>query len=547
MFLREIKKQNGSSTIAIVESIRVGDKVVQKVIRTFGTHKDSKEISIIKEAAEKVIVEMMDAIDPVLPGLDPTDFHVRKTKPKRATNQLQVEGLEHDGSISVGIQEVFSPLFSEMGLDNIITNSNKDVEWNDNLKKMVLARIEDPASKLSTSENLEKDHDIILPVQKIYRTMDKISLVEEEIKEQIRKATLTALDQRINVMFYDVTTLYFESFYRDDLRVQGFSKDCKFKETQVVLALATTTEGLPLTYELFPGNTSEGKTLLTVIEKMKDKYGPERIQLVADRAMFNEANLMALENLGIEYIVAAKLKSLPKELKKEIISNKEGRSDEEKYWHQEYEFKNRRLIVSYTEDRKNKDEYDRSKLVDRLEKKIKNQSVPIYQLIPNQGTKKYLNIKPGSVATINREKIELDKQWDGLHGVITNKNNQREVSEILQTYKGLWQIEEAFRITKTDLKVRPIYHWKAARIKAHISICFIAYALLSQLRFRLNKKNIKMSPRKIREELSRIVKVKIRNKITKTNVILPTRLNDLQKSIYLAMGIKSQIQKATIL
>jgi transposase len=547
MFVREIKKQNGSSTIAIVESIRVDDKVIQKVIRTFGTHKDPKEISIIKEAAEKVIVEMMDSLNPVLPGLDPTEFHVRKTKPKKATNHLQVEGLEHEGSISVGTQEVFSPLMSEMGLDNIITNTNKDAEWNDNLSKLVLARIEEPVSKLNTSENLEKDHDIILPVQKIYRTMDKISSVEEQIKDQIRKSTLATLDQRINVMFYDVTTLYFESFHRDELRVQGFSKDCKFKETQVVLALATTSEGLPLTYELFPGNTSEGKTLLRVIEKMKDKYGPERILLVADRAMFNDVNLTTLEKLNVEYIVAAKLKSLPKEVKNKVISNKEVQSDQVKYWHQEYEFQNRRLIVSYTEDRKNKDEYDRKKLVERLEKKITDKTVPISQLITNQGTKKYLNIKPGSTATINREKIESDSKWDGLHGVITNKDNQREVGEILQTYKGLWQIEEAFRITKTDLKVRPIYHWKPSRIKAHISICFIAYALLAQLRYRLNKNNITISPRKIREELSRIVKVKIRNKITQTNVILPTKLNDIQKSIYSTMGIKPKIQKATIL
>lgn len=174
--------------------------------------------------------------------------------------------------------------------------------------------------------------------------------------------------------------------------------------------------------------------------------------------MFNDANLTTLEKLNIEYVVAAKLKSLPKEVKNKIISNKEVQSDQVKYWHQEYEFKNRRLIVSYTEDRKNKDEYDRKILVERLEKKITDKTVPLSQLITNQGTKKYLNIKPGSTATINREKIKDDSKWDGLHGVITNKENQREVSEILQTYKGLWQIEEAFRITKTDLKFRPIYH-----------------------------------------------------------------------------------------
>lgn len=182
MFVREIKKPNGSSTIAIVESIRVDDKVIQKVIRTFGTHKDPKEISIIKEAAEKIIVEMMDFLNPVLPGLDPAEFHVRKTKPKKATNHLQVEGLEHDGSISVGIQEVFSPLMSEMGLDNIITGTNKDAEWNDNLSKLVLARIEEPVSKLNTSEKLEKDHDIIFPFKRYIEQWIKLALLKNELR-----------------------------------------------------------------------------------------------------------------------------------------------------------------------------------------------------------------------------------------------------------------------------------------------------------------------------------------------------------------------------
>jgi transposase len=547
MFVREIKKPNGSSTIAIVESIRVDNKVVQKVIRTFGTHKDEREISIIKEAAEKVVVEMINASNPVLPGFDPTEFHVKKSRSKKTPDQVNVDGLEHVGSIPVGVQEVFSPLITEMGFDTIIKDSNKDIEWNENLKKLVLARIEEPTSKLNTSEFLERDHDIILPVQKIYRTMDKVSAFEDQIKERIRLSTLTTLDQKINIMFYDVTTLYFESFRPDELRHQGFSKDCKFKETQVVLALATTTEGLPLTYELFPGNTSEGKTLLTVIEKMKFKYGPEKILLVADRAMFNEINLSTLDDLNVEYIVAAKLKALPKEMKDKITSYKEKQRLELKYWHTEYEFKDRRLIVNFTEDRKNKDEYDRKKLVERLEKKLKNKTIPVSELITNNGTKKYVNIKVGSSATINTEKIDSDKKWDGLHGVITNKNNHREVEEILQTYKGLWQIEEAFRITKTDLKVRPIYHWKPSRIKAHIAICFMAYTLLAQLRYRLKKNGIELSPRKIKDELNRVVKVKIRNKTTQTNIVLPSKLNDIQKSIYSTLKIKTQLQKAIVL
>ena len=547
MFVREIKKPNGSSTIAIVESVREGDKVIQKVVRTLGTHKDEREIAIVKEAGNKLIVEMMDAQNPVLPGFDPADFHKIKTRPKKNTSpQLSVEGLEHTGLISVGVQEVFAPLFTEMGFCEVIQGTNKDAEWTSNLEKLVLSRIEDPVSKLNTSENLERDHEVILPVQKLYRTMDKVSDFEEVIKEKIRLSTLTTLDQKINVMFYDVTTLYFESFKPDELRHQGFSKDCKFKETQVVLALATTTEGLPLTYELFPGNTSEGKTLITVIEKMKNKYGAEKVMVVADRAMFTELNLLTLDSLGVEYIVAAKLKGLPKEFKEQVLNYKKGQSSDIKLWHHEIEFKERRLIISYSEDRKNKDEYDRKKVVDRLVKKTNGKTIPVSQLITNHGTKKYVNTKSG-FATVNKEKIEKDKLWDGLHGVITNKNNPREVEEILQTYRGLWQIEAAFRVTKTDLKIRPVYHWKESRIRAHIAICFMAYALLVQIKYRLNHQGLNLSVRKIKEELSRVVKVKIRNKHSKTEVILPAKLNEIQQSIYKALKITPDINKATVL
>ncbi len=546
MFVREIKKPNGSSTIAIVESTRHGDKVIQKVIRSFGTHKDDREIAIIKEAANKIIIEMMDAQNPVLPGIDPASFHQIKTRPKKLSPQLTVEGLEHIGSVSVGVQEIFSPLFKEFEFDQVITGSKKDIEWSSNLETLVLSRIEDPVSKLHTSENLEKDHEIILPVQKIYRTMDKVSQFEDLIKEKIRLSTLNTLDQKINVMFYDVTTLYFESFKPDDLRHQGFSKDCKFKETQVVLALATTYEGLPLTYELFPGNTSEGKTLITVIEKMKSKYGADKIQLVADRAMFSKINLSTLDNLGIEYIVAAKLKSLPKEFKEKILSIKSDQPLKIQKWHSELNYLERRLIVSYTEDRAKKDAFDRQKLVDRLKKKSDGKDIPVGNLITNSGTKKYLRIKSGS-ADINEEKIKADELWDGLHGVITNKDNLREVEDILNTYRGLWQIEEAFRITKTDLKVRPVYHWKESRIRAHIAICFMAYTLLVQVRYRLKQAGINLSPRKIQEELSRVMRVKIKNKISKTEVILPTQLTEVQKLIYSALKITPEIIKAKIL
>ena len=174
-------------------------------------------------------------------------------------------------------------------------------------------------------------------------------------------------------LFFDVTTLYFESIDVDDARNFGYSKDNKFKETQIMLALVTTHEGLPLTYLIFPGNTYEGHTLVHAVDELKKSYDVERVLFVADRAMFNETNLKALEDSGIHYIVAARLKSLPKTLKNEILNNefyKATKVDNELHWTKTLAYKDRRLIVSYSSKRARKDAADRQRLIDRLLKKV---------------------------------------------------------------------------------------------------------------------------------------------------------------------------------
>ena len=124
----------------------------------------------------------------------------------------------------------------------------------------------------------------------------------------------------VNVVLFDVTTLHFESVEKDGLRNFGFSKDGKFKEVQVVLALMTTNEGHPVGYKLFPGNTSEGKTLLEHMEEIKKELDLKRLTLIADRAMSSEANLARMEESGINYVVACKLSKLPKGEREKVLS-----------------------------------------------------------------------------------------------------------------------------------------------------------------------------------------------------------------------------------
>jgi transposase len=358
--------------------------------------------------------------------------------------------------------------------------------------------------------------------------------IEEKIKNKIFQSSMSLLDYEVDVLFFDVTTLYFESFSPDDLRAFGFSKDCKFKETQIVLALVTNNRGVPLTYEIFPGNQSEGKTLIEVVKKIKTNYNIKNVVMVADRAMFSEANLSFLEAEGIHYIVAAKLKTMKRSVQGEFLNESACPFDG---WVKDIAVENRRLIVSYSTDRAKKDYKQRIRLVDRLMKKARDGKIPLKELINNNGTKKYILVS-GEKAVINETKVFLDGQWDGIHGVITNyKSTEKTPQEILERYRGLWKIEEVFRINKHDLKMRPIYHWKPERIRAHILICFMAYVMLNTAKLILEKNSIRLSVADIRKEVAKRQASIIRDKRTQRRYFVPANFTETQKSIYKAFRI----------
>jgi transposase len=175
-------------------------------------------------------------------------------------------------------------------------------------------------------------------------------------------------------------------------------------------------------------------------------------------------------------------------------------------------------------------------LIDRLLKKEINGKVKIKDLITNYGTKKYIKVTGGE-AKINELRIEADAQWDGLHGVITNCS-EKSSTKILERYRGLWQIEEAFRVNKHSLKMRPIFHWTPKRIRAHILLCFVAYALTKYATYRLNKKVDSFSIEKLRDildgtEASIIIDLKTSNRF-----VIPSKLTEEMKKTYSIFGLK---------
>jgi transposase len=539
MFIREDKRDNGAISIRIVESVRQGDRVVQKTVRSLGQHKDAKELEIMRKAALALIVEMKNARTPILPMFDISEFHAPKKKEKLSQEIVSVCNLREENRINNGIYDIYGTLYKELGFDKLIRETRDDKKWNKTLEACVLARLAQPTSKSKAAKLIKDKFNIKLDLDHVYRMMNHVACLEDRIKEEISKQTQTLFKSKVDVLLFDVTTLYFESTERDGLRDFGFSKDCKFNNTQVVLALMTTTDGTPMGYELFPGNTSEGKTLIAVVEKVRNQHDLNSVMLVADRAMFSASNLEYMEELGVKYVVAAKLKSLKRGMQEAILNSNTFRPRKvanEMYWVSEFNLSNKqKLIVSYSSVRAKKDATDREKILSKLQKKAKSGKIKLTDLVTNQGSRKFITSTKNE-AVIDENKIDKNSRWDGLHGIITNVKDKTP-AELLTRYRELWKIEEAFRINKHDLRLRPIYHWKPARIKAHISICYIAFALMSYAKIKLRGKKLDISLETLREELLESQSSILKDIHSKTVFSVPSKPTDMQRVIYKAFGL----------
>jgi transposase len=357
-------------------------------------------------------------------------------------------------------------------------------------KNLVLARLYYPVSKLRTSDHLLQNKGMDIPVQKIYRYLDKLySEQKEHIQEISYQHTLTILDGVMNVVFYDVTTLYFQIDDEDQVRKRGFSKEGKHQNPQIVLGLLVSVDGYPLAFDIFEGNKFEGHTMLPIIDTFKEKYKLDKLVIVADSGLLSKQNIEGLQQKGYEFILGARIKNEPKDLKVKILAL-ELKNGGSKIIEKPDGLK---LIVSYSDKRAKKDGYNRDRGLQRLEKQIKSGKLTKSN-INNRGYNKYLKMDGTVAISIDRSKYEADAKWDGLKGYVTNTTLSK--NDVIENYGHLWKIEKAFRISKHDLKIRPIYHRLQRRIEAHITINFAAYKVYKELERQLKEKNAGLSPEK---------------------------------------------------
>ena len=474
MFVR--KKKNRSGTVSVVIADKSSGKF--KELKTIGVSSAPDEIVRLEVKARQWIDEYS--------GQMTLDFDESAQALQEARNTIA----RIERTLQNTPQVILGHIYDRIGF-GLIGDSI--------LRHLVIARVCHPQSKVATASYLKSYFDEDVRLHNIYRYMDKLYNTQREKVQRISvEHTMRILGGRIGVVFYDVTTLYFESAPQPDdvLRQAGFSKDGKMAESQIVLGLLVSEDGYPMSYSIFNGSQYEGRTMIPVIDDFVQRFKLTDFIVVADSGLMNTKNVELLESAGYRYIIGARIRNESPKIKDWIlaIDRTDGNIIEC--------CKNdcQRLVVSYSDARAKKNVWNRNKGVDRLPLTKDN--------VNKRGYNKFLDISKDITVSINEEKIAEDSLWDGLKGYITNTTLSGK--EVISQYHGLWMVERAFRIGKGTLEMRPMFHFTEKRIEAHICICFVAYKVYKELERVIREVGMKMSVDKVLEIAKTITTLRIR-------------------------------------
>lgn len=397
MFIRELRHKNGRIYIQVVDK----SSGRYKVLKSFGSSLTSEGVLELKKLASIWINEHQCVRE-----IDFTHEIEQIEQMLSGITQLRLAGIEL----------VLGRIFDEIGFNKI----------NDELfRSLVLYRLVYPKSKLKTTEYLYRYEQKEWSEDAIYRYMDKLHSTQKELVQQISYAhSLKVLGGQINVVFYDVTTLYFEIDQEDELRKTGFSKEGKHQNPQIILGLLVSKNGYPLAYDIYQGNKFEGHTLLPIINSFKSKYKIEKLTIIADSGLLSQSNIDELQTKNYEFILGARIKNQKYTVQQKILNLqlKNGES-------QLIQTNDLKLIVSYSDDRAKKDRYNREKGLRKLEKQVRTGKLT-KSSINNRGYNKYLKLEGELNVKIDLEKFNQDAQRDGLKRYITNVSLTKE--EILE-------------------------------------------------------------------------------------------------------------------
>lgn len=500
MFLRKKKNSSGSTSVQII-SKSTGK---YRVIQTIGSGHSEQDIQKLWYQGKQ-------------------EIELLRKQPKLFFSESDIiieqvfENLSNSCVRTVGPEIIFGKIYDYIGFSAI---------KEDMFRHLVIARLAFPLSKLKTIEYLYRYQGVILDIDSIYRFLDKLnSKLKDQVEQIAFNHTKRVLGGKISVVFYDMTTLYFEASDEDDLRKTGFSKEGKNQNPQIFLGLLVGLGGYAIGYDIFEGNIYEGHTLIPFIEKISMKFKLDKPIVVADAGLLSNENIKALEEKNYEYIIGARIKNEPEKIRRQIL--KKQLSDGEILNISKSD--TTKLIVAFANNRAIKDEHNRKRGLLRLEKQIKAGRLT-KSSINNKGYNKYLKMRGDIRIEIDYEKFNSDKCWDGLKGYVTN--TKLKDKQVIENYKNLWYIEKAFRMSKTDLRIRPIYHRLQHRIEAHICLSFAAYTVYKELERVLSQEKSTLSLKKASELTHNMYEITFtlpESKHTKSKLL---KMDDEQSELY---------------
>jgi transposase len=495
-FLR-IDKQDGEQYLRIVRSKRMNGKPTHQTVYSLGKVSD-----YTPEQLKRFGTKFYE-----LGGGDPREL-------------LDGE-IEELGRFNYGYYQLFSKVFKHYGIDKLLQRIGKkhqlEIDLVNAVMLMLLERLHAPCSKLQNYYHQQEYLGIEpLPLHHLYRSLDYLATYQQQVQQCIYQPSRDLFNNALDVVFYDVTTFYFDSEVEQEeaLRQKGFSKDGKPGKTQILFGLLIDKHKQPIGYRIYKGNTFEGHTFEQAILQIKRQYHIQNIVLVADRGMLNRSNIQITEANQFEYIIGEKLKTLPKSIQEQLIKpdnfqhiytyNRNGETLHIKYHSIEYE--GRKIICTYSEKRAKKDKQDREERIEKAKQLLQHP-----QQLKRKAHHYFLQEKDNTTYTLDEEKIKQAERYDGFLAIATNAHELAD-EVVLDNYRHLYQIEHSFRTFKSHLETRPMFHWTDKRIEGHICLCYIAYALLSYVQNKLLQSGHKLSENNIRKSLDLMQLSLIKNK-----------------------------------
>jgi transposase len=481
---RKVTTASGATSVQVVQY--QNDKTI--VRKHIGSSHDRDKLSkLIQKANEWILKETRQF-----------SFFEDRAEKTLYVNRSECIAVTHQFA-----RDFFLSCFKECGL----------LELDALLIDLAMMRLIEPASKLRTI-NLLLQYFGVSYSQRIYANIPKLLTLKNVVEEHAYRIASEKFNEPFYYVLYDVTTLYFESFKSDELRIQGFSKDNKSQQPQIIIGLLVTQSGFPLIYDVFPGNTFEGHTMLPVIERFVNKHKHIKPIIVADAAMLSEERLEELRSKNISYIVGARLANSNLALIKNIsgsLNCKNGSAIRVSTQHGN-------LVCNFSEKRFKKEKHELNKLIKKAETFVSQQS-------SGKGTK-FVKRVSKEIVELNKPLIEKRKLLLGIKGYVTDIPEEKMSNEkIVEHYHNLWRVEQTFRMSKNDIQSRPIFHFKEDSVRSHVLICFVALMIEKYLEL-----TTKMSLRQIRDIIWNITEAHIQDTQTKEIYTFRSPTKDLMES-----------------